>query len=29
MMAKESNQKWCEPIDVPFDNMVEKSLNIY
>lgn len=29
MMAKESNQKWREPIDVPFDNMVEKSLNDY
>lgn len=29
VMAKESNQKWCEPIDVQFDNMVEKSSNDY
>lgn len=28
-MAKESNQKWCEPIDVQFNNMVEKSSNDY
>jgi hypothetical protein len=29
MMPKESNEKWYEPIDVPCDNMVEKSLYDY